>query len=186
MRKGKIFEEFDFLKQRYGLDDLALFVQRDSPFLPHPSCDAVYLAAGDLILLRRSSVNKYNLKYLLHEMCHAIQHKENRLKVPRNYYHRYYAREIEAELFAIVEYNKLYADTHGYLDKNFWELASYNDYKRFASNDFCEGTFDLMTPEEVYMFVKRLKGKDKKDILKRLNRKIRRTRVEMHLSRICL
>ena len=65
----------------------------------------------------------------MHELYHAKQFKENRLVVNKRDLRIMYAQEVEAELFAIQEYEKLYSRKYGTCLNDPWTLAEYKEYK---------------------------------------------------------
>lgn len=165
-----IIQEFNFLQQRYNLPDVECFSFHDARqsvklFRDNPNCKGLFLHQTNSILMRDRRVYQLNLQVLLHEIGHAIQHREGRLTVPKHHKKKQYALELEAEIFALTEYRKLYGDDFGKMNLN-WHLGSYDMY--------FEGKPDtnyLDRLKSIYSFVRNLRGKEKKPILKMLNRR---------------
>jgi hypothetical protein len=181
-------EKFVTLRKRYNLKGLDYFAfkPRKVPFFANPSCRALYLDDYDCIVVRNGNFSPHCLKSMLHEMCHAIQNREGRLAVPKNHFTKLYALEIEAEVFARVEYRRLYQEQYGSLDEE-WDLADFVAYREFFKNQSVEShRLTPMSPDEMYDFVKQLKGSHKRPILKRLRRKQGGSEWEKKLARVCV
>lgn len=176
-----IKSEFKKLKKYYKLNDLELYVIPDCKYFQKNGISAGYLHGYNIIIMKSYLSNERNLQFLLHEICHALQEKENRLDIPRNHTRRKYALELEAEIFAIIEYRKLYGET-----KREWDLADYNTYYKCYLKLKENENPETMTEEEIYNFVKNLEGESKKHIIKRLDKKNKKSLLEFSLSKICL
>lgn len=188
MRTSPLRDEFVELRNRYKLKGLRYFALKPKrvPFFSNPGCRALYLDDFDCVVVRNGNFSKESLKSMLHEMCHAIQNREGRLAVPKTHFTRLYALEIEAEVFARVEYRTLYAKKFGSLTHD-WDLADFDAYREFFKyQDVKSHEIQPMTPNEMCSFVTHLKGSFKKPILKRLNRCGQQSEWERQLSRVCV
>lgn len=186
--KTQLKEEFVFLRDRYGLSGLRYFAFKPFrvPYFSNPGCRALYLDDYDCIVVRNGNFTVENLKLMLHEMCHAIQSREGRLAVPKTHLSKLYALEIEAEVFARVEYDSLYRSKYGALDHD-WDLAHLEAYREFYRNVAVKSCKRKpMTPDEIYAFVMSLKGQHKKPILKRLRPSGGKSEWERRLSKVCI
>lgn len=186
----KLRDEFNFLVKRYNLNDIGYFafhVKSAPTYFSDPNCQGLYLPTFKAVVMKGGHRRPLTLKCMLHELCHAKQHQENRLLVPVRHYKKLYALEIEAELFALFEYKKLYADKFGSLEN--WGLAGFTDYKRHFQNQPMN-SISPMSWWELYSFVLGLKGCEKKPILRYVREHIRqcetRSYFEELLSRICI
>lgn len=61
---------------------------------------------------------------MLHEICHAVQHREGR--VPARSYEQRYENEAEALTWSYDQYNRIYRDEYGPLDGE--ALATFEEY----------------------------------------------------------
>jgi antirestriction protein ArdC len=115
----KIAEEFKRLKRKFDLNT-KLYVNK-SLFKDRPRLLGFYLPGRDLIVLPDLVYSKMKMHTLLHELGHAVQHKEERhIKTTKV---QYYADEIEAELFAFHYSKTLYG-----IQKGIWNLGTFADY----------------------------------------------------------
>lgn len=121
-----IQKEFYRLRKRYGLKYLKIYFD---PFaLDRLKSEAILNFILWEVCLRDRRICRRRLLSLLHEMRHAIQYRQNRMTFNNRHTKKLYALEIEAELFAIEEYEKLYAKKYGSCLNERWTLAPYQDY----------------------------------------------------------
>lgn len=128
--------EFKFLKKRYNLTNVKMCF--DPKFLSAKGVEAFFDYILVQIILKDGKVCKKRLLSLLHEICHAIQLKEKRLIINRRDIRKMYLLDREAELFAIMEYEKIFAKKYGHRSKN-WTLAPYEEYKELYKNNITLG-----------------------------------------------
>ena len=121
--------EFSFLKKRYNLNELSLYY--NPKLLKKKKIEAQFNYVLFDIAIKDRRVCRRRLSSLLHEMCHAIQYKEQRLIINRRDTRKMYELEVEAEMFAINEYEKIYADRFGTILNEQWTLAPYQTYVNF-------------------------------------------------------
>lgn len=121
----KIYSEFEKLKKRFQLPKLNLQFDRS---LYDLGFSAYYNWYYSHILLPDRRMGRNRMLAVLHEFCHAIQFRENRMVMDRRCTRQMYLQEFEAELFAIEQYEKIYAETMGSCMKDEWTLASYSEY----------------------------------------------------------
>jgi len=121
-----IQNEFKQLRKRYNLKNLKLYF--DPFILNRLKSEAILNFIMWEICLKDKQICRRRLLSLLHEMCHAIQFKRNRMTMNNRHTKKLYSLEIEAEIFAIKEYEKLYAKKFGSCLNDKWTLATYQDY----------------------------------------------------------
>jgi len=118
--------EFKRLRKRYNLKYLKLYFD---PFaLDRLKSEAILNFILWEICLRDKRICRRRLLSLLHEMRHAMQFKQNRMTMNGRHTKILYSLEIEAEMFAVEEYEKLYAKKYGSCLNDKWTLATYEDY----------------------------------------------------------
>ena len=135
-------------------------------FVKYDNCRALFVPKYNVIVLRDRRIYPRNIRFVLHEMCHALQFQEGRLLIPRNHTRRAYALELEAEIFSQIEYRRLLESTFGKGIRHEWDMSSYEHYFQNKKEEM-----DTMEPQEVYQFVKSLDGATKRPILRRLDRR---------------
>ena len=121
--------EFSYLIKRYDLRGLSIHF--NSKILKKKKIESQFNYILFEISLKDRRVCRRRLSSLLHEICHAIQFKEQRLIVNRRDVRKMYELEVEAEIFAKNEYEKIYSQKYGSIIKEVWTLAPYNDYLKF-------------------------------------------------------
>jgi hypothetical protein len=185
MKLSRLHCEFLKVKADLGLSELRFCATKPGTltYFDNPGCIGIYIWQYDWLVMRNGHLGPETLKCMLHEVCHAIQHREGRLKVPEHNYRRKYALEIEAEVFARTEYRHRYEEEFGSLSE--WDLADFESYKRFFKKQEM-GTCSTMTAEQLYGFVKGLKGATKKPIVQRVKRNSKVEDWQYSLARICV
>lgn len=173
---------FNEARKRYKLSGIELYVFKNIAQFKNDYCRAIYVPEYQSIVMRSYKLYPSNIRYMLHEMCHALQHKEGRLYISTHNSKRSYSLEIEAEVFARVEYRKWYEKDYGQIQSN-WNLASYSSY--FGEHRFSRKK-PTMSPNSLYEFVDGLRGKYKKPIIKKLDRTNIQTDWEEALCKINL
>lgn len=170
---------------------MALRPQR-CPYFRNDYCYGLYFRNYDCVIMRNGHISADMLRCMLHELCHAIQEKEGRYLPPSARDPRaLYALELEADVFARLEYRKLYERRYGPLGE--WDLAEYSFYKRTLYNSHGDandgGVAFTMSANELYSFVKCLKGSVKKPIVRVVRRAKNQGEAydwELQLRRICI
>lgn len=120
--------EYQKLQKRFKIEKYHLSFDRD--FLNKRKLEAGFNHFFHTIYLRDRRLCRKRLLSLLHEICHAIQHKEGRYTDNKFDTEALYAQDVEAECFAIDQYEEIYACRFGTCQFEHWELASYEKYCR--------------------------------------------------------
>lgn len=120
--------EFKSLQKRYGVQ--AYKLNFDKQYLNKIEAEAAFHFLWKTIILKDRRMCRRRLISLLHEICHAIQHKEGRFIFDKTRTRALYEQEVEAELFAIDEYEKIFACRYGTCKHQKWDLAPYEVYKK--------------------------------------------------------
>lgn len=123
----RIDREFQRLKKRYKLGALRIHFNRS--VLEQKDMEAAFNWLLYEVMLKDRHVCKLRLLSLLHELCHVKQFNEGRLIQNRRDTRLMYMQEVEAEMFSIDEYEKLYANEFGTCLNDLWSLAPYSEYK---------------------------------------------------------
>lgn len=126
--------EFEHLRKyfEFGSDRLSI---RFSPktiakydFLPmNFRCRGLYLARHRQIVLPSRRGGRYRLFVLLHELAHALQHRDNRLD-SSNVVVRY-ENEVEANSWAAYQYCRVYRRKYGPLPAHCFRMPDYEYFK---------------------------------------------------------
>lgn len=104
-----------------------------------------------------------SLMILLHEIGHALQFQSKRLPQYQKSYRKAYAMELEAECFAVSQYNKYYADKYG---KSHWDFPNYGSWKKLVKGQ--SNTVHPANLDQLFRFIKQLPKSDSKHIIKQL------------------
>lgn len=93
-----LYEIFEEYKEKFGLDSVKLKIQ---VFSEEKDTFGIYSPKYKVVQIPFGEMTANTLNSLFHEMCHAIQHKENRLpKISESTLDEFVNSEIEAVLFA--------------------------------------------------------------------------------------
>jgi hypothetical protein len=129
-----INQEFNKLRSRYNVPKLRIYF--DFKSLGERKIEASFNQYLFEVALRDRRVCRRRLLSLLHEICHAIQWKERRFVMNRRDTRKMYELELEAELFSIDEYEKLYAKRFGSCLDEPWSLCNYEQYRDYYKEHY--------------------------------------------------
>lgn len=120
-------QEYKKLQKRFLIPTELKF---DKNRLDEKNVEALFLPAMNEIVLKDRRRCRRRFFSVLHEICHAVQLREGRFLI-KGCLRKRYEQEVEAEMFAIEWYERLYAKKYGSCLKEKWSLAPYNEYIKY-------------------------------------------------------
>jgi Zn-dependent peptidase ImmA (M78 family) len=123
---SELEKEFNKLCKKLNVKCRLLF---DRQYLNQEKLEAGFNHYWRAIILKDRRMCRRRLYTMLHELCHVKQLAEGRYLFKAKP-ELLYNQEIEAELFAIDEYERRYAKKFGTCLYQKWDLAPFDEYLR--------------------------------------------------------